>query len=64
MKDKIILTLAGSALFVAVSSGLAISGSDKYALQVPNGLAFADFRGYEGWQVVAVSQTFTAYGKR
>ena len=25
------------------------------ALQVPGGLAFADFRGYEDWQVVAVS---------
>ena len=30
---------------------------DKYTLQVPNGLKFSDFRGYENWQVVAVSQT-------
>jgi hypothetical protein len=30
---------------------------DKYALQVPGGLKFSDFRGYENWQVVAVSQT-------
>jgi hypothetical protein len=30
---------------------------DKYAVQVPNGLKFSDFRGYENWQVVAVSQT-------
>ncbi|HEV3254696.1 MAG TPA: cytochrome P460 family protein [Candidatus Acidoferrales bacterium] len=30
---------------------------DKYALQVPDGLKFSDFRGYEDWQVVAVSQT-------
>jgi hypothetical protein len=30
---------------------------DKYTLQEPNGLAFSDFRGYEDWQVVAVSQT-------
>jgi hypothetical protein len=35
----------------------AASADDKYTLQVPNGLAFADFRGYEDWQVVAVSQT-------
>jgi hypothetical protein len=34
-----------------------ISAQDKYTLQVPNGLAFSDFRGYENWQVVAVSQT-------
>src|SRR5262245_39139586 len=30
---------------------------DKYTLQVPDGLAFADFRGYEDWQVVSVAQT-------
>jgi Cytochrome P460 len=33
------------------------SADDKYSLQVPNGLAFSDFRGYEDWEVVAVSQT-------
>ena len=26
-------------------------------MQVPGGLAFSEFRGYEGWQVIAVSQT-------
>src|SRR5208283_5481589 len=30
---------------------------DKYALKLPNGLAFSEFRGYENWQVVSVSQT-------
>jgi Cytochrome P460 len=33
------------------------SADAKYSLQVPNGLAFSDFKGYEDWQVVAVSQT-------
>ncbi len=33
------------------------SQEDKYSLQVPDGLKFSDFRGYEDWQVVAVSQT-------
>jgi hypothetical protein len=42
---------------LVVLSGVAISAQDKYTLQVPNGLAFSDFRGYENWQVVAVSQT-------
>ncbi len=37
--------------------GAAFSAQDKYTLQVPNGLAFSDFRGYEDWQVVSVSQT-------
>jgi hypothetical protein len=30
---------------------------DKYTLKVPNGLALSEFRGYEDWQTVAVSQT-------
>jgi len=30
---------------------------DKYTVKVPNGLAFSEFRGYEDWQTVAVSQT-------
>jgi len=35
--------------------GDAMSTQDKYTLRVPNGLAFAEFRGYEGWQVISVS---------
>jgi hypothetical protein len=45
------------AVVLAVLGGRAISAQDKYTLQVPNGLAFSDFRGYEDWPVVAVSQT-------
>jgi len=33
------------------------AAQDKYTLRVPNGLAFSDFRGYENWEVVSVSQT-------
>ena len=35
----------------------AISAQDRYTMQVPDGLAFSEFRGYEDWQVIAVSQT-------
>jgi len=28
---------------------------DKYALKVPGGLAFSEFKGYESWQVISVS---------
>jgi hypothetical protein len=42
---------------LAALAGRAISAPDKYTVAVPNGLAFAEFRGYEDWQVVAVSQT-------
>ena len=44
------------AAVVAVLGGRAISAQDKYTLQIPGGLAFADFRGYEGWPVIAVSE--------
>lgn len=46
------------AVVLAVMSGRANPAQqDKYTLQVPDGLKFSDFRGYENWQVVAVSQT-------
>jgi hypothetical protein len=35
----------------------AMSAQDKYTLRLPNGLAFSEFRGYENWRVVSVSQT-------
>ena len=39
----------------SVLAGIALAAQDRYSLQVPGGLAFADFRGYEDWQVVSVS---------
>jgi hypothetical protein len=38
-----------------LAAGVAISAQDKYTLQVPNGLAFSEFRGYEDWAVIATS---------
>ena len=35
---------------------LAAEDNDKYSLQVPNGLSFSEFKGYEAWQVVSISQ--------
>ncbi len=42
---------------LSILGTLAIAAQDKYTVSVPNGLAFSDFRGYENWRVVAVSQT-------
>jgi hypothetical protein len=52
------IVAAGAAVAVAlaVSGGKAISAQDKYTVQVPNGLAFSDFRGYENWEDVSVSE--------
>ena len=31
------------------------AGQAKYAVRVPNGLAFSEFKGYEGWQTISIS---------
>ena len=56
MNSKSKLTIAIIAALLAVLGGVAISAQDKYTVQVPGGLAFSEFRGYESWQVVATSQ--------
>jgi hypothetical protein len=57
MKSKKVLTIAITTVALAVLGGRAISAQDRYTLQVPKGLAFSEFRGYEKWQVVSVSQS-------
>ena len=49
------LLIAGS-VFAVIATGVAISAKDKYALKVPDGVAFAEFKGYEDWPVIAVSR--------
>jgi mono/diheme cytochrome c family protein len=48
---------AASASTAAVPSQAqaAVSTQDKYSLKVPNGLAFSEFKGYEGWPVISLS---------
>jgi hypothetical protein len=49
--------IAIGALVLLALGGVVLAAQDKYTLQVPDGLAFSDFRGYEDWQVVSVAQT-------
>ena len=44
------------AVVLAVLAGVAISAQDKYTVKVPGGLAFSEFRGYEGWQAISISR--------
>src|SRR5258708_40295403 len=44
-----------SVAVLAALGGMALAAQDKYSVQVPDGLSFSDFRGYEGWQVVSVA---------
>jgi hypothetical protein len=49
-------------LLLGVAGSVSIAAEqDKYALQVPNGLAFSEFKGYEDWQAVSVSLTDDAF---
>jgi hypothetical protein len=57
MKRKGIRAIVFVGVFLSLLGTLVIAAQDKYTLRVPDGLAFSDFRGYENWQVVAVSQT-------
>src|SRR5688572_26839158 len=54
-----LLTLTG-AIALAILGGRVLTAQDageaKYTVQVPGGLAFSEFRGYEGWQTVSISQ--------
>ena len=52
-----VVSAAALGIALAVLGARAFSAQDKYTLRVPDGLAFSDFKGYENWQVVAVSQT-------
>jgi hypothetical protein len=42
-------------VLLAVLGGMAFAAQDKYTVKVPGGLAFSDFRGYEDWPVIAIS---------
>ena len=49
--------IAISAAMLAVLGGVTVAAQDKYTLQVPDGIAFSEFRGYENWEIVATSQS-------
>ena len=47
-----VITIVAS---LAALGGIALAAQDKYTVQVPNGLALSECRGYEDWPAVAVS---------
>ena len=57
MNTKRILAVGTVSVSFVAFCGAAISAQDKYTVKVPNGLAFSEFRGYEKWQVVNISQS-------
>jgi len=59
MNSKRIRTIGFVTAFLSAWGGGAMSAQenqDRYSLKVPGGLAFSEFRGYETWQLVSISQ--------
>jgi hypothetical protein len=56
MKSARIRTITVLAALVSALGSSALSAQDKYTVKVPGGLAFSEFRGYEGWQLVSISE--------
>jgi hypothetical protein len=56
MNGKNVLALGIATGFLIVLAAKAISSPDKDAVRVPGGLAMSDFKGYESWQLVSISQ--------
>ena len=56
MRKSMWVSLGISVPIIVLAAGAAISAQDKYTVSVPNGLAFSEFRGYESWPVIAISE--------
>ena len=52
--------VASIAVSSVVLGSVALAAQNRSTLKVPNGLAFSEFKGYENWQYVSVSQTETS----
>src|SRR3954447_24098672 len=44
-------------LLLGILVGIVAAGQDRYALKVPGGLGFSEFRGYEGWEAIGISRS-------
>ena len=61
MKNKRVPMFAITGVALALLLGLTLlAQQDRYTLKVPDGLAFSEFKGYDTWQTIAVSETKTS----
>ena len=57
MKGKsVLISVSITAALAVLAAGAAISAQDKYSVKVPNGLAFSEFKGYESWETISISE--------
>jgi len=56
-----VVVMTVSLVMFGVLGGRAVTARDtgpgKYTVKVPGGLAFSEFRGYEGWQTISISHS-------
>jgi hypothetical protein len=43
-------------LVLSAASVLTLAATDRYAVKVPGGLGFSEFRGYESWESISLSR--------
>ena len=55
MRHRSMASMATASASILVI-GVALAAQDKYAVKSPSGIAFSEFRGYEAWQTISVSQ--------
>ena len=61
MKNKTVLTFPIAGVTLTLLMGMTVlAEQDRYSLKVPEGLAFSEFKGYDTWQTIAVSETKTS----
>ena len=56
MTSKNLLMIVTMALALACAKSAEQPETGKYAQKVPGGLAFSEFKGYEDWQLVSISE--------
>jgi len=49
--------VAGIAGLIVLAAPATLAAADKYTVKVPGGLGFAEFQGYESWEVISFSLT-------
>ena len=48
--------IVAATTLMTILAGSTLSAQNKYDLKVPGGLAFSEFKGYESWPLVSVSE--------
>lgn len=57
MKSQPMRTIAIVTALLSALGNDAMSAQDEYTVKVPGGLAFSEFKGYEGWHFISLSQS-------